>query len=60
MGKKYFVAKTYNSMLPTLVESFPFTEQGYKDAKVYAEIMSRTKGGNYIILEVVIEKEFQV
>lgn len=28
--------------MPTIVEEFPFTSEGYVDAKAYAEIMSRT------------------
>lgn len=36
--------------MPTIVEEFPFTPEGYADAKAYVEIMSRTKNTTYFVL----------
>jgi hypothetical protein len=50
MKQCYYVAKFYSELMPTIVEEFPFTPEGYEDAKAYAEIMSRTKDSTYLVL----------
>lgn len=46
----YYVAKLYQCSLPSIVESFPMTEQGFKDAETYTKIMHRTKDADYVVL----------
>lgn len=50
MKQCYYVARLYSKLMPTIVEEFPFTPEGYEDAKAYAEIMSRTKDSTYVVL----------
>lgn len=46
METTYYVAKTYKTINPTIVESFESLEL----AKQYAEIMSNAGKGEYIVL----------
>lgn len=50
MKQCYYVARLYSKLMLTIIEEFPFTSEGYVDAKAYAEIMSRTKGATYVVL----------
>lgn len=50
MKQCYYVARLYSKLMPTVIEEFPFTSEGYVDTKAYAEIMSRTKGATYVVL----------
>ena len=45
---KYYVAKVYETMLPTIVEAF----NSEANAQAYATILSKEKGIEYIVLEV--------
>ena len=45
---KYYVAKAYETMLPTIVEAF----NSEPNAQAYADILSKEKGIEYIVLEV--------
>lgn len=47
--KKYYVALVYKSLEPSIQESFNELE----DAQLYADLMSRNKGKQYIVLELV-------
>lgn len=42
----YFVARIYKFSLPSIVESF----ENIVDAVAYAEIMTRAKGNQYVVL----------
>lgn len=50
MKQCYYVARLYSKLMPTIIEEFPFTSEGYVDAKAYAEIMFCSKDATYIVL----------
>lgn len=43
----YYVAKTYNYFMPTIVEKF----SSYEKAKLYAELLTEEKGEPHVVLE---------
>ena len=51
MERKYYVIRLYTSgVKPLVVEQFPYTEQGKKDAQNYAEIMTRNDDHTHIVV----------
>lgn len=48
---KYYVLRVFNfGFTPTVIEVFPHTPEGYKDAVAFAEILERTKNARYIVV----------
>lgn len=51
MERKYYVIRLYNHLVkPLVIEQFPYTEQGKKDAHSYAEIMNRNDDHVHIVV----------
>lgn len=50
MERKYYVIRLYSSAKPLVIEQFPYTEQGKKDANDYAEIMNRNNDHKHIVV----------
>lgn len=50
MERKYYVIRLYSSVKPLVIEQFPYTEQGKKDANDYAEIMNRNNDHKHIVV----------
>lgn len=48
--KKYFVARTYESLNPSIV----FSTDIKKDAEDYAAIMRRSEGREFIVLTMIV------
>lgn len=45
-----FVVKVYETINPSIVESFPATEDGLNDAKQYAYILQKNNKGKYDVV----------
>ena len=50
MERKYYVIRLYSNVKPLVIEQFPYTEQGKKDANDYAEIMNRNDDHKHIVV----------
>lgn len=45
-----FVVKVFETLNPSIVESFPATEEGLDDAKQYAYILQKNNKGKYDVV----------
>lgn len=50
MERKYYVIRLYSNVEPLVIEQFPYTEQGKRDANDYAEIMNRNNDHKHIVV----------